>query len=88
MAGNPKFAILEKDGVEFGYQTEYVPEASDVLFEEGGQESVADHLKYPKNAIIPRDINHSIQVESRHSLQMHSPVMNNELYIDGEVYIL
>lgn len=34
MAGNPKFLIGEKDGVEFGGAAEYVPEAVDITIDD------------------------------------------------------
>ncbi len=42
-----------------------------------------------KNGLYRRDFgNEKITVPSRHVMQMHSPVVDGEVIVDGEVYIL
>lgn len=63
MAGNPKFSILEKDGEEYSYPVEYVPEAVDVLYKKGETKTVKEAIDiafmakrvFSEDLIIPTD---------------------------------
>lgn len=62
MSGDPKFAILEKDGIELGGPSEYVPEAADIKYVSSSSETLYDHIEnygglvngtFQSNTVVP-----------------------------------
>ena len=99
MSGSPKFLIAEKDGVEFITPTEYVPDASDIVFNPGiSQQTLRDKID---NLILTGDDNftykkiisgQTISVPENQQMLVHQDLfiaLGGELVIDcgGEVVI-
>lgn len=88
MAGNPKFLIAEKDGQEFGFSQEYIPESVDVLFEIGGALTVKDKIVFPNNNLIPRIIVEDLIIPENFILVLHEPIFEKNLILDGDLVVL
>ena len=65
MAGNPKFLIGEKDGIEFGGAAEYIPDSTDVTFDDTNVQWSASTPQASFEAIsgLLNQIEHDLDVE-------------------------
>lgn len=90
MSGNPKFSILEQAGEEFAGAVEYVPESEDILYAKGSAVTVKDKLDSPVSYFgrYFTGADKDITVAAGRVVLIFSPIIDGEIYIDGEVYIL
>ncbi len=90
-----KVSVLQKNEEEFPIGTEVnfsiqnvhneTPEDQNLK----GQDLKAVLEFIRKNTLYRRDFPEDrVEIPQRHVMQMHSPVIDGELYVDGEVYIL
>lgn len=85
---NTKFIISEKDGVEFEFNSEYIPESDDVLYVVGQSETVKDRITFPNNVMVPKIVTEDITVTLNKILVMHSPCFDANLILDGDLVLV
>ncbi|MCK5882750.1 MAG: hypothetical protein KAG61_03610 [Bacteriovoracaceae bacterium] len=86
MSGNPKFAILERDGIEHFGQVEYVPESDDILYVAGKSKTMKEKIDEPKQ--IHRRFSSDVEVLTGMVMVLHDPEFNSNCILNGSMVLI